>query len=119
MQLTKASSSLLAAAVLAAIHVIPRPGAAQQPPAEPPPGEGYVCTALERVGGHEEPSLTSPPTRMEDGRLRILEEGETAHANWPGEAAPEWIPLYEAQDAGSDSFLGHFPSEFFKCAAGG
>lgn len=118
MTLFKFPRRLLAAATVAALYVIPQHAMAQQPPAaEAPQKTRYICTALERAGGHEEPSLTSPPMRMDDGRLRILENDEKAYASWTGENVPGWLALYNSENGSSDAFLGHFPSDAFKCQA--
>lgn len=115
MILRKTPSFLLAAAAFALLCPIAEDTAAQQPPADAPQTRIYVCTAIDRAGGHEEPSLISPPMRMEDGRLRILEQDETAYASWTGDNTPGWLALYAGQDGSSGSFLGHFPSDSFKC----
>lgn len=85
-------------------------------PASPPPeSTRYQCVALEEAGGQQEPSLTSPPTRMPDGRIRILKKDEVAYGSWATEEPPEWIALYGARDGEATSFFGHFPSKYFKC----
>lgn len=115
MNLSKDSLFLIAVAAAAAPVIAP--ALAQDGRVQTAQTQQYQCTALERAGGHEEPSLTSPPMRMTDGRLRILEENQKAYASWASDGTPGWIALYSSSEGGADAFLGHFPSESFKCEA--
>lgn len=114
--MTLRKAALFALATAVAVNGFMGPAAAQDRIAPPPEMTQYHCLALEQASGHEEPSLTSPPTRMPDGRLRMLDKDESGYASMAaGEPPPRWIALYSSPQGHENTFMGHFQSASFKC----
>jgi len=76
----------------------------------------YECVAQNRLAGREEAKPESPQTLMRDGQPRYVEKGDPGYMSVEkGEAIPDWIELYGAQNGHASSFLGFYKSKDFKC----